>query len=150
MVTDYHSHYVYAHREVDGQIVYLGHGKGGRAWIYGSRKTVLRSPEHLTWIHEQDSVGRLPCDYVEILGRGLSKPDAAQRERQLIEKFQPRFNKQQGVANLKITPDILGYVSDLRKEGATYEDIGKSVGLSDMTVFRALNNQTKSVNKWKV
>jgi len=43
-------YYWYKHIDPDTQeLVYVGHGSGGRAWQCGSTHSPLRSKEHLKW-----------------------------------------------------------------------------------------------------
>jgi DNA invertase Pin-like site-specific DNA recombinase len=66
-------------------------------------------------------------------------------EKSLIEMFDPPFNKKQGLALLKMTEDKYNTALEMRDDGLSYERIGKELELSTMTVYRALNKQTKNI-----
>ena len=144
--TDYY--YVYSHVDpTTGELMYIGHGYGPRAWIHGSRKTVLRSQDHLDWLHRMNTLHFLPTDYVIILERNLTKAVACKHEQQYIRTLNPLFNKPQGLQNMKVTKDSLEVMKGLRDEGFYYREIAEQLNLSTMTVYRALNNQTKNLGE---
>lgn len=140
------TYYVYEHFHPDtDEVVYIGHGWKGRAWTHGNASTVLRSQEHTKWLDSINLKGYLPCDYVRILARGLYKTDACKLEQELIREKQPTFNKPQGLQHLKVTDEVLERMLHQRKLGGSYSTIAKEVGLSAMTVYRAVNKQTKNL-----
>lgn len=142
--TDYH--YVYMHVDPNtDELLYVGHGSRGRAWTHGSKHSVLRSQEHLQRLDALTEQGFIPSDWVVIVERNLSKKTASEIEQRIIRDRNPLFNKPQGVSNLKMTMSKLIEAKSLRDEGLTYEQIGKKVGVSTMTVYRGLNNQTKNL-----
>lgn len=152
-MSDYQKDVYYVYKHVDprnGELLYVGHGFKGRAWIHGSENTCLRSQTHTELLDEITDQGYLPTDWVQILERGLTKKSACLVEQALIRELKPRFNKPQGLQILKITPELFSRMKNLRAEGFSYKEIAESLGLSPMTVHRALNNQTKNVESWNV
>ncbi len=148
--TDYQSfiHYVYFHVDPsNGKVFYIGHGCRGRAWIHGSRRTCLRSQDHLDKLENLISQGFLPEDWVFIHKKGLDKRTACLEEQKLIRDLQPEFNLPQGKHLLKINPETLKICRILRNEGLFYNQIADEVGVSTMTVYRALNGQTKNIGE---
>lgn len=115
-------YYVYVYRESDGSVVYVGMGKGGRAWQ--CQRTNGDTQERNDWKQEQMRVGRLPCDWVEIVCRGLSKSEALELEALLIEEIRPPLN-------VLHNPDAKGSKWDefdplvlaLRQMGYSYQNI---------------------------
>jgi len=148
--TDYQAfiHYVYQHVDPrTDEIIYVGHGSRGRAWTHGSKHTVLRSQEHLDHLESMTQEGFVPSDWVQILHSGLNKPEACVIEQDLIRKIKPRYNKPQGISALKITPEQYQLAQELREYGKYYHEIAYEIGVSTMTVYRALNNQTKNIGE---
>ena len=80
-----------------------------------------------------------------IESKNLSKDQALEEERQLIDTLKPLFNKKQGLKNLKITEDNYHAALARRDDGMSYSAIAQELGLSTMTVYRALNGKTKNV-----
>ena len=139
-------YYVYKHVDPrTDDLIYIGHGCRGRAWIHGSKKTCLRSQEHLDHLEDMTSDGFIPSEWVKIEIQGLSKSDACQLEQELIRDLNPRYNKPQGKHLLKLTPEDYLLCKELRETGMYYNQIADEVGVSTMTVYRALNNQTKNI-----
>lgn len=144
--TDYY--YVYSHVDPrTTQLMYIGHGYGPRAWIHGSRKAVLRSQEHLDWLQEMNALYYLPTDYVTILQKNMTKSSACIVEQTLIREMKPKFNKPQGLQNMKVTKDSFEVMKGLREEGFYYKEIAETLGVSTMAVYRAINNQTKNLGE---
>lgn len=145
--TDY-IYYVYKHIDPrDRSLLYIGHGCRGRAWTHGSDKTVLRSQEHLAHLEDMTYEGYLPKDWVEIHKSGLSKSDACKEEQKLIRIFKSKYNKPQGKHLLKLTPEQYNLCVEMREGGMFYHQIADEVGVSPMTVYRALNGQTKNIGE---
>ncbi len=85
-------YYVYIHAcPVTGEVLYIGHGTGARAWNY--REYSSRSSEHESVLSKLFAEGFLPTDWVIIHEKGLSKADAIEIEQRLIKGSSPRFNK---------------------------------------------------------
>jgi DNA invertase Pin-like site-specific DNA recombinase len=91
--------------------------------------------------------GFVPSDWVRVLHSGLDKPDACKIEQDLIRKMKPRYNKPQGKSALKITPEQYQLAQEMREDGKFYHEIADEIGVSTMTVYRALNNQTKNIGE---
>ena len=138
-------YYVYAHVcPFSGLFLYVGHGKKARAWIHGSKNTVLRSEEHLDWLDYLNEEGYLPCDYVYILEKNLTKTQACIKEQKYIREQTPKFNKPLGKSLLKINTEDFTILQELRNLGFSYKKISEETGFSTMTVFRALNNKNRN------
>jgi hypothetical protein len=145
--TDY-IYYVYTHTDPRcGELIYIGHGCRGRAWTHGSDKSVLRSQEHLTRLESMTAEGLHAGDWVCILHSGLTKSDACKIEQELIRDLRPTYNKPQGKQNLKLTPEQYNLCLEMRDGGMFYHQIAEEVGVSPMTVYRALNGQTKNIGE---
>lgn len=148
--TDYQSfiYYVYKHEDPrTGEILYIGHGCRGRAWIHGSRRSVLRSQDHLDHLESLTRDGFIASDWVVIITQGLDKKSACKLEQELIRDVQPLYNKPAGRHLLKMTPEQFVECKVLRDQGLFYHHIAQEVGLSTMTVYRALNGQTKNLGE---
>jgi len=78
-------HYVYEHRDEDGEVVYVGMGIDGRAYEI----TLRRKHCHARWLLEQQLKGR---EFAKILVAGHCRNNAEKVEAMLIKKYQPRFN----------------------------------------------------------
>jgi len=136
-------YYVYHHAHPEtGDVVYVGHGRGYRAWAYGSTH---RSEDHNVWCFEQEQRGYTPDDWVLIYRVCLSKEEACKIEREAIDKISPKFNKKQGEKVMKMTPELLEQAVVLRASGMSYSEIANSIDLSTMTIYRAVNGQTKNL-----
>ena len=68
-------------------------------------------------------------------------------EQDMIRKIKPRYNKPQGKSALKITPEQYQLAQEMREGGKYYHEIADEIGVSTMTVYRALNNQTKNIGE---
>ena len=141
-------YYVYKHIDpTTKELLYIGHGCRGRAWIHGSRRSVLRSQDHLDHLECLTQDGFVATDWVFIEQQGLPKKEACKIEQQLIREQNPRYNKSSGKSLLKLTPEQVGNCRQLRKQGLFYNQIATQVQVSTMTVYRALNNQTKNIGE---
>lgn len=145
--TDYQFiYYVYKHTDPrTNEIIYIGHGCRGRAWIHGSKLTCLRSQPHLDHLEGMTQAGFTPQDWVELIVTGITKEDACKIEQDLIRKINPTYNMPQGKHLIKLTPEQFQMCKKLREGGAYYNVIANEVGVSAMTVYRALNGQTKNI-----
>lgn len=77
-------HYVYAHLD-EGEPVYVGVGKGGRAWQCSPNS---RSEEHIKWM-----LNKLPENLeLQIVASGVSKSEAHSLERQIVYELKPKYN----------------------------------------------------------
>ena len=135
------SYYVYYHHD-DGEIVYIGHGYRDRAWCLQQN---TRSREHISWADRQMETGKLPTDFVEIYMQGLTKSEACLREQEEIRRHKPLFNRPLGEKLLKVKGDVLVKAKELRASGLFYNQIAQELGISTMSIWRALNGRTKNV-----
>ena len=148
--TNYQQFYVYRHIDPDmSELLYVGAGSTQRAWMclggYSDTKYGHRSPEHASHIKDMMSRGYLPCDWVEIVHRGLSKGDAVRREQAIIRAENPKYNRPLGKKIIKMDDKMVSRSLELRRGGKSYSKIATEVGVSTMTGFRALNGQTKNI-----
>ncbi len=148
--TDYQSfiYYIYKHEDPrTGELLYIGHGCRGRAWIHGSRRSVLRSQDHLNHLESMTLDGFVATDWVTVVAQGLDKKSACKLEQNLIRDLKPLYNLPSGKSLLKVTPEQFEACKKLRADGLFYHHIAQEVGLSTMTVYRALNNKTKNIGE---
>jgi hypothetical protein len=145
--TDY-IYYVYKHVDPrTDELLYIGHGARGRAWIHGSKLSVLRSQEHLNHLESMTLDGFIASDWVHVVQQGVSKKDACVIEQTLIRELKPLYNLPQGKSLLKLDGNKLKTCRSLKDTGLSYLEIGLIVGVSTMTVYRALNGQTKNLQE---
>jgi len=133
------SYYVYSYRDEEDEVVYIGHGCKGRAWNCGyMRGDTLERQE---WKEMQIQKGLLPCDWVEIEERNLTKQEALNLEKQLIKELEPVLNRLNNPAYSRsmVTSEELQRWVDLRKEGLSYKNISETSEFTTMTIWRALN-----------
>lgn len=141
-------YYVYTHTDPrNDEVIYIGHGCRGRAWIHGSKRNCLRSQDHLDHLESMIQDGFVPSDWVDIVCQGMTKKDAAKAEQVMIRDLNPTYNKPQGLHLIKLDKESLSLCKVLRERGMYYHDIAKEVGVSTMTVYRALNGQTKNIGE---
>ena len=74
--------YVYAHYD-NGELVYLGKGKNGRAWT-----TCSRGKEHEEWMRE-----KLPELDVRFIAKNLDANTARDLEKSMLKVLHPRWNR---------------------------------------------------------
>lgn len=133
-------HYVYRHKDPDtGAIRYVGKGSGGRAWVterVGQPKLTEQLKE---WLIQ----GYVPSEWVEIVAQRLTREEAFEMEKELIERYEPDLNCTQWDWSLTLTTEQIACAKALRAEGMSYEKVAKEIGTSTMTVYRLINNVTK-------
>lgn len=143
--TTYQSiHYVYTHTDPEtGEIVYIGKGSRGRAWHCAEYNN--RSVDHAAFLNDLINLGFTPDSWVTIIEAGLSSRDAYKLEADLIWGLDsyPKYNAKRD-ASCKLTSDDLTMIRELRSKNNSYEVIGAATGFSTMTIYRALNGQTKN------
>lgn len=128
-------HYVYAHIcPVTKDIIYIGHGTGARAWMFTEP---FRAKNHAEYLVKLGEDGFLPCDWVHVFLRHVSKTQACEAEQVAIKEHEPRFNKPQGPTPL-ITPQLLATAAEYRQLGFSYSKIAEILNVSTMTAYRAL------------
>lgn len=142
-MTKYQEYYVYTHQDPNSdEVVYVGHGKGSRAWHFGKTN---RGEDHHLWALLLFEQGFLPHEFTVIENRGLTKSDACIIEQQMIRELRPAFNKPMGLHCLKFTPELQEAARDLRVQGLSYAKIADELGLSTMTIYRGLTGGTHNV-----
>jgi hypothetical protein len=139
---DDYQHYIYKHIE-GNEIVYIGVGKGARAFY--SAQMGHRSPEHSFWLEENYNRGVIPVEFIET---GLSKEEAYKREKLLISKYKPRFNKHHNPKHnfTKRDPEVVLFAKQLRECGYSYTQISYLLG-GESLVARE-NKKTMSI--WRM
>ncbi len=136
-------HYVYQHiHPVSGIVLYIGHGSKGRAWV----GQTLRSEEHASMLDLLTKEGFLPCDWVKILARKLTKEQAKCIERELIQEYKPLFNKAQGKSLLALNKEQFEEAAKLRSAGLSFTTIAKYFNVAPMTIHRALSGKAVRYN----
>lgn len=132
--------YVYSYRDDEDNPVYIGHGCKGRAWHCGYMRG--DSLERAEWKTMQLSKGLLPCDWVHIERRGLTKQEARDLEKSLIRDIEPELNKHHN-RNYNfsvVSQDEINRWIKLRNDGLSYKDIAETSEFHTMTIWRALND----------
>jgi len=74
-------YYVYTHNSIDGRVMYVGKGKGRRAWEF-----TRRDKSHKAWM---ESVRH---NYIEIIEEGLTELQAFSLENRTLRDEEPRYN----------------------------------------------------------
>lgn len=143
-------HYLYSHNDpVTREIVYIGVGSNGRAWhcthspVTVKGGYVGRSELHGSYLNSLQDAGYLPSDWVVIAARNLERTEALHREREWIDEVRPRFNVRQGYSLMKLTLAQLEWAAEERARGAYYITLAEELGVSTMTLHRALNGGSK-------
>jgi len=133
------AYYVYVYKE-GADVVYVGMGQKGRAW--NCKQMGGDTEERQVWKEEQIAKGKLPCDWVTIVERGLSKAEAKELEEFMIEEIKPKLNKHHNPNyDHSRTPLDLNKIKELRKAGLSYANIALKLGTSTMTVYRQFNKE---------
>lgn len=78
-------YYIYFHLN-DDEVVYVGKGIGGRAW-----STERCKEDHIVWANKMIRKEKWASS-VKIVKFDLNETSAYQLEKELIEKYQPKFN----------------------------------------------------------
>ena len=141
-------YYVYFHTDPDTQeVMYIGFGTGERAWI--GRCNNRNNSEHVEWLASQQAKLRTPDEYVSIEFKSFDKNEALAKERELIEDLAPKFNYTgKWEWCMVLNEEQLKSARYLRDEtGLSYKAIATEIGVSTMTIYRALNGQTKGYNE---
>ena len=133
------AYYVYVYKE-GTDTVYVGMGQKGRAWHCGGMKG--DTEERQAWKEEQIAKGKLPCDWVTVVERGLSKAEAKELEEFMIAEIKPKLNRHHNPNyDHRRTPLDLNKIKQLRKAGVSYAQIALKLGVSTMTVYRQFNKE---------
>jgi len=138
----------YEDHTISNQVIYVGMGQGARAWTFGNsvRNKMYghRSEDHYAWYLDKERRHSVE-ELVHIYCNKLSRKEALALEKEVIQEFDPVFNKPMGRNQLKLTPSQFNMCKQLREDGFSYSSIATEVGVSAMTVYRALNGQTKNI-----
>ena len=138
-------YYVYYHVDPEtNETVYVGHGRGPRAWFTNEP---FRSPLHAEYLGMLENTGYTADEWVVIAHKGLTKEEACKIEREEIKLLKPEYNKIQGAALLKVTPEILQEAFELREQGWSYKKIADSFDLATMTIHRAMNGKSPALEE---
>jgi len=87
------THYLYEHRCPETKdVVYVGVGKGSRAWASGESTGSARSEAHAIWLSNLFEQGYTMADVVFIQETLLSKEEALALELPRIKELKPKFN----------------------------------------------------------
>ena len=133
------AYYVYVYKE-GTDVVYVGMGQKGRAWTCGYMRG--DTEERQTWKEEQIAKGKLPCDWVTVVERGLSKAEAKELEEFMIKELKPKLNRLHNTSyDHRRIPLDLKKIKQLRKAGMSYAKIALKLGVSTMTVYRQFNKE---------
>jgi len=153
--TEDRTYYVYRHKDptslgLYNDTVYIGHGRGSRAWHLGAYRTnphssgVGRNYEHAQWASALIDAGYLPPEIVHIEEHGLTKAEALALENELIWEEKPRFNKLQGKAQCALNEEEVAVAFELREMGLSYKKIAEELGVTAMTIHKLINGKTKN------
>lgn len=133
------NNYVYFHVDpVTREILYIGHGTYDRAWIF--KASTLRDKQHRTHLITLFNNGYSPFDWVKIKKRNLEKSEACKLEREMILKYNPKYNKLKGIGSIRKRGAIVLKAIQLRKMGLSYAEIKNKLNISSsMTAWRYIN-----------
>lgn len=136
--TDYQT-YVYIHKDPETEnVIYVGSGTKDRAWHF--RVSMSRSKEHTSYLNKLSAQGYIPSDWVEIISRNLSKGDGKKLEIELIERYNPIFNKNHKGAGKSVkNPNLIKEAKDLKNKGIVGIAAAEILGISIMTTWRYQN-----------
>ena len=133
------TYYVYSYRDEDNKTVYVGKGRGDRAWktnrVGGEAE---HCAERLEWKEEQLSKGRLPCDWVVIEQRGLTSEEALEAEKALTNALQPLLNKTNVIHTPFWTAERVDAVVNEARKGISGSEIARRLEITHSTVCRKL------------
>lgn len=89
-------------------------------------------------------------DIVELGDTGLSRKEALEIELQLIDEHRPQFNRNFRINDsCKLDQESFTLAVELRTEGLSYKNISEELGVSPMTIHRALSGGTKKYEQYK-
>lgn len=140
--------YVYAHFLPDtGEIIYIGQGKGYRAF-----DTHRRNPEHLKVLTNIGNMGYTPVDYAVIVAQDMTEREARDLETKFIKTLRPLFNQMQlsaanagrGEANPRsiLTNDLVAKLRKFYEEpGTSIRGTAKHFGLKYSCVRKVLTGE---------
>lgn len=137
---------VYRHIDpFNNEIVYVGMGTLDRPWQVNNR-----SKEHTEWLrHFYNQTGSLES-VVKPYAHQLSKMAALELELELITHYKPKFNKNYDYPLVTLTKEGFEKAKYLRETGNSYSTIARQLQVSTMTIYRALNGETKAYDKYTI
>lgn len=131
-------YYVYTHRKPEtNEVLYVGRGSGGRAWQTGASHRC--NPAHQDWLKAmmyQENITM--ANIVVIEASNLYFEDSVQIEKDLIEEFNPIFNRKMGVPFKLSEEDIKEARRVKDTQNITYSELAEKYNVSTMTMWRAL------------
>ena len=137
--------YVYQHTNpLTGEILYIGKGSYERAWLCRSGN---RNLEYSKYLNEFLDNGYTLFDIFTILHKGLTNKESEKLESELIEKFQPIFNKHQTKKwsyPKKFSDEVRSMVKALKEMGYGPQNtawlMGGDKNKNAMSMWRILND----------
>ena len=132
-------------KDDNNKIVYVGIGTKDRAWYCRNRHE-----DHQEWLDEMYNKGYTMEDIVDLGDTFISRKEALEIELNLIDEHRPKFNRNYELNNVcKLTKESFDLAIELREEGLFYKDIANELGVSPMTIHRALSGGTKKYERFK-
>lgn len=128
-------YYVYAHKDpTTKEIVYIGKGKGGRAWDVTRCRS--QHKEHQDWMVALLEQGYLPSDWVIILHKQLSEKEAFDAETSYLQSRLYKYNRQIGqhARHAKMTNEQAMAAYKMAKVGVAHKDIAELYGVSRSSI----------------
>lgn len=122
-------------------------GKGARAYEYKHSKGSntrygQRSKEHAEYLDSLYKMGFLPHEWIIFHYRDIDKDEAKVKEKELIKKLKPIYNRKAGIKHLKFDINDVRKILKLRQKGLYYHQIGKQMNCGAMVVHRIINNKS--------
>lgn len=135
-------YYVYQHVDPKtGEILYIGKGSYERAWLCRGNN---RNPEYTKYLNEFLDNGYTLSDIVTILHKGLTNDEAENLESEIIQKIQPRFNRQQTTKwsyPKKFSDEVVTMVKALKQMG---------YGPQNTAWLMGGDKKTKAMSMWRI
>jgi hypothetical protein len=141
------SSYVYVHIDpTTGSVVYVGKGRGERAWSNGRRKG-----PHLRFLQNLSRMGFCPAHWAFILVTGLTDTEAHKTEHALIQKLAPMFN-QMGLGfaaagrgtdnkNAVLDPEKVVWMRRLHAQGTGYRELSRRFDVAYSTARKVCRRE---------
>jgi hypothetical protein len=125
--------YVYGHVDpISGEILYIGMGKGARAWATGNSSGTHRKPDHKEWLQRLHLSGYTMGDITVIFQKMLSRNRAFSVEYEMIQDVKPVFNvvgNPDKHKSKKFTPEQALEALSLHEKGVRLCDIPRVIGI---------------------
>lgn len=136
---------VYHHVDPDtGYVVYVGIGTLDRPWQVHNR-----SKEHSTWLKEKYTEHGSLNNIVYVMNTFVGKGTALEIELEMIGRLRPKFNKNFDYPLISLTKEGFKKAKYLKETGNSYSTIARQLQVSAMTIYRALNKETKAYGKYE-